>query len=190
MFKADFRLKTFDLEVLKELEKGPTTLVLDGVDLSVSKGPYKKLKTFQLSGTNCKGCGLQGQYLALEKIGSLWNLNLYGKKEGLEILFTRDHIIPLSKGGSDTFENSQTLCSPCNSFKANMTNKYFEEFKDIVKQERRLKKVLKKCEAHRRRHKERIDNLNSKKHSLESKLSFLKEVRKSLIEGPKDDKRL
>lgn len=31
---------------------------------------------------------------------------------------TLDHIIPLAKGGDDSFENTQTLCRKCNELKA------------------------------------------------------------------------
>ena len=46
-----------------------------------------------------------------------WNKKsaIHNGKMFLEI----DHIIPLSKGGSDNIENKQSLCQVCNNIKSN-----------------------------------------------------------------------
>jgi len=42
-----------------------------------------------------------------------------GKKFSYSLIPEKDHIVPLSKGGSLTFENVQALCKSCNSSKSN-----------------------------------------------------------------------
>jgi hypothetical protein len=77
----------------------------------------------------CVKCGLKGQYFAKERNILLreipgqnpdrYHFNMYGVNEkGEEILFTKDHIIPRSKGGNNGIKNMQTMCYLCNQEKA------------------------------------------------------------------------
>lgn len=81
---------------------------------------------------DCVECGLKGCFLALEKSlyddggneghkeGRGYHLNLYALNElGQEVLMTKDHIQPKSKGGADSLENLQTMCVKCNERKGN-----------------------------------------------------------------------
>jgi hypothetical protein len=79
--------------------------------------------TFQRSGCVCVKCGLKGQYFAVERsinrfmqrTTKRFHLNLWGvDSNGVERLFTKDHVIPKSKGGLDVVENLQTMCTVCN----------------------------------------------------------------------------
>jgi len=76
-------------------------------------------------GTVCVTCGLCGEFFALERHLTTshyerlrYHFNLYGIDEsGEEILFTKDHIVPKSKGGADNLKNLQTMCIICNAEK-------------------------------------------------------------------------
>ncbi len=91
--------------------------VVEGQEVNTSS---MRLKTFVFKGTTCACCGLKASFFALErgsatKEGSRPHLNLWGvNADGEEVLFTQDHIRPLSRGGQDHLSNSQTMCGPCN----------------------------------------------------------------------------
>lgn len=47
------------------------------------------------------------------------HLNFFGiNKKNQEVLFTHDHTIARSLGGTDTLDNTTTMCNDCNSFKS------------------------------------------------------------------------
>lgn len=75
----------------------------------------------------CVTCGITGTMFALEShTGEAPHLNFYhvmapGRPggQGKKILMTKDHVIPRSKGGGNSQDNLQTMCTKCNSRKGN-----------------------------------------------------------------------
>lgn len=91
-----------------------------GEPVSMNNAKYHVFK----KSCECVCCGLKGSYLALERCRgkddeSLFHFNMYGLVNGEEVLFTKDHILPKSKGGTNTLDNYQTMCTQCNAEKGN-----------------------------------------------------------------------
>lgn len=85
-----------------------------------------RMRTFARASKNnagvmqCVKCGLNGTFFAVEQSAgqTSYHLNLYGMRDGSEVLFTHDHIKARSLGGVDNLSNTQVMCSPCNAKKA------------------------------------------------------------------------
>jgi len=78
-----------------------------------------RLSTFKIHGVVCQLCGVAGTHFKLQRSKGQpkdchHHFNLYAN---CGTLMTQDHVIPRSKGGRNSLENSQTLCEKCNSTK-------------------------------------------------------------------------
>ena len=88
---------------------------------------WRLRRDYELRKINAEGSHTRGEWELLKK--------QYGfkcpacQKIEPEIILTEDHIIPLSKGGSDYIENIQPLCRSCNSIKRLKTTKYSLEIR-------------------------------------------------------------
>jgi hypothetical protein len=113
-------------EAFEILKKNNPTTWIHGVECSTSLESLR-LRTFMLKGIKCTGesCTLEGSFFAVERspggVGKYnrFHLNLYAFNEhNQEVLFTHDHICARSLKGTDTLDNSRTMCKRCNERKA------------------------------------------------------------------------
>ena len=74
----------------------------------------------------CVQCGAEASFFSIDSFPSVnitpsVHLNLFGIRHTNmgpeELLFTHDHILARGLGGEDNLENTQVMCSPCNSRK-------------------------------------------------------------------------
>jgi len=114
------------IQILKkayEENPGSNAKVKETVAGQLVKVTGVRLNTFATKGCTCSSCGLNATHFAIEtpafnKGDPTWHLNLWGIKDGEEVLFTHDHTVARADGGSDNLSNTTTMCSPCNSIKS------------------------------------------------------------------------
>jgi 5-methylcytosine-specific restriction endonuclease McrA len=122
------RAGIISLSILPELENQPHPKdrkarkykEINGVMVKMTSQRYA---VFQKS-LACAKCGIVGSFFAIERPifpeNVKYHLNLYAiDKDGNEVLMTKDHILPRSKGGHNNLSNYQTMCYPCNFEKGN-----------------------------------------------------------------------
>ena len=107
-------------EVLPYITKKKSEKDYDGDKILMNSLRYH---TFN-KGLKCKCCGIEGKYFVKERFNdpkvsqTRYHFNLYAlDKNGNEVLMTKDHIVPKSKGGTDKLINLQTMCVYCNEHK-------------------------------------------------------------------------
>lgn len=106
-------------DVLFEPEDKKAMVIINGDKI---KGNSQRFQTFFTKGLKCACCGIEGKYFGKEKDfnAARYHLNLYALDEsGNEVLMTKDHIVPRSKGGASELYNYQTMCVKCNIAKGN-----------------------------------------------------------------------
>lgn len=114
----------------------------DGDPIKVSSD---RLTLFNGKGVSCVTCGIEGSYFrkTVNGDGKTFHFNLYAINEkGEEILMTKDHIVPKSKGGKDAFSNYQPMCTVCNQEKG---SKLESENKQSLKVPENGRNNLAKC---------------------------------------------
>jgi len=101
-------------------EKRARIQLPSGIWVGVSSLRMKTFARAVSKGMKCVCCELEGKFFAVEQSPGQdsWHLNLYGVRDGEEVLFTHDHIKARALSGADNLSNSQLMCSPCNGKKS------------------------------------------------------------------------
>jgi len=101
------------LSKINNLDNQNDQINFDGDLIHMSSDRYH---TFAEKGLKCVRCGIEGSFFAKESNDlPKYHFNLYAiDTDGKEVLMTKDHILPRSKGGKNEINNYQTMCTICN----------------------------------------------------------------------------
>ncbi len=113
-----YRYQTYSLEdVFSAMDRNESYLP-DGRKFGRNSS---RLILFKTKGVECVSCDKKGNVFILESSSKTDSphLNLYSQDtDGNLMLMTKDHIKPRSRGGADHIDNYQTMCTKCNTNKA------------------------------------------------------------------------
>jgi len=103
-----------DFYDILEKQKDKDFLYIDDFKINNKSVRYEVFRKSKV----CAMCWIKGLYFKIQKGNKndmRPHINLYWiNNKWLEILFTKDHIIPLSKWWPDNLDNLQTMCHICN----------------------------------------------------------------------------
>ena len=77
------------------------------------------MRLFKLRGVKCVSCGIEGKYFrgVVQQTDNRYYLCLFALRDKKEVLMTKDHVLPKSRGGSNDLGNLQVMCVDCNNKK-------------------------------------------------------------------------
>jgi len=76
---------------------------------------HHRLRVFAYKGVRCIHCGIEGNKLVKHRQSNGYiHIDIFYWGKNRQMLITRDHLFPKSKGGSDSLDNLYPMCERCN----------------------------------------------------------------------------
>ena len=112
------------IELYRSRQTTSPDIIMFGKPTRLKSQRYELWNRRKGRGRRCVCCGVEALYVALEKHikqeTGQYHFNAYCISEaGYEVMLTKDHILPKSKGGANSQKNYQPMCAHCNNRKGN-----------------------------------------------------------------------
>lgn len=97
-----------------------TIALPNGEPYRMGDGVAKRMRLFMKKGVTCVSCQRTASVIFMDQreTDARPYPNLYIKTKNDYVVMTMDHIVPKVRGGNNSYENLQPMCSPCNSRKS------------------------------------------------------------------------
>lgn len=116
------------LQDKNEFQHKGKKFIIDGIEINTNSEHFQfAVETYEKHGEiRCPLCGTKASHFRLVKSNKKFVLFGFRKAENKKVtyyhMFNIDHIVPISKGGSNKKNNKQLVCIRCNRLKANHIN--------------------------------------------------------------------